>query len=336
MIINQAIKFAVPALFSNGTLYKRVGAMIIDRATGKIAGHVQEVASLGFESLPIPGGNILGLAMKGIQTFQLQRIQQAMNTMMLISGVGAVASVATLGVSIAGFAMMSERLTRMDKKLDSLLQGNAEVHSLARRLNVKFDAVTLAQLNASLENLSFALVSTNPDRRRTMIHDSISELAKLRHYYASLLATQEFSSRTSDELVALVDAEERLVAACQGELVGEFFLGDDANVLAERRKSQQELFARLPWSTDSDLFDFVSRADRRARVDLTYTPEERAQRVSAVAQIRAESAARLDSTVTIANSLHRRGIDFNEYRRQVSDRAALTGELALVIDASGD
>jgi hypothetical protein len=169
-----------------------------------------------------------------------------------------------------------------------------------------------------------------------MINDSINELARLRHYYASLLGSEELSSLTSDELGALVDAEERLVAVCQGELVGEFLLGDDAGVLAQRRKAQTELFARLPWSTESDLFDRVSRADRRACVDLTFTPNERLQRVRAVAQIRAESAARLDSTVSIASSLLRRGIDFDEYRRQINARASETEALALVIGTSDD
>lgn len=332
MSLKDVLKFVVPTPVEDPLRYERYGAIIKDRVTGRIVKHVQEVTSLGLENFPIPG-NPLNLAMKVVQSAQLHRIQQTLNTVQTLATVGAIASVAAIGVSIAGFAAVIARLGRMEGKLDQLLGGNQAVRDLALRLHLKFDLMALAQLRGTLEGMSIALLSTHEARRRDTIRESIDDLAKLRHYYAGLLASPEFCARTSNELVALLDAQERLVAASQGELVGEFFLGDDLAVIRERRRLQQVMFDQVAWKTERELHNFALDADRRSKIDLTIAPQQRVERVKAITQIRAESTARLDSTVELVGFLRERNIDFDNFRAQVAEHARATGELLLFIAA---
>ncbi len=67
--------FTTPTNFSDPLLYERIGAMIHERASGHIVGHIQELGGWGLLSkIPIPGGNPLGLISEGIQVGQLHGI----------------------------------------------------------------------------------------------------------------------------------------------------------------------------------------------------------------------------------------------------------------------
>ena len=134
------LKFVAPGQFSDATTYERIGAIIFDKVSRKIVGHVQELGGWRLiESLPLPSGNPLGLAMKAVQSAQLHKILQTVATIQTMATVGAVASVASLGVSIAGFTMVLSRLDRMERKLDALLARTEAVHQAVRRLDVKGD-----------------------------------------------------------------------------------------------------------------------------------------------------------------------------------------------------
>ena len=85
----------------------------------------------------------------------------------------------------------------------------------------------------------------------------------------------------TDSLVAVTDAQERFVAACLGELMGEFMLNDDPKVLAARRAQQQALFDAICWKDEQDLHDMVVRGDRAAKIDLVTDAKLRVERVQA-------------------------------------------------------
>ena len=333
----KPLEFVVPKQFSDATVYKRIGAIIFEKVSGKIVGHVQELGGWRLiESLPLPSGNPLGLAMKAVQSAQLHKIQETVNIIQTMATIGAVASVASLGVSIAGFAMVLSRLDRMEGQLDALLDRTEAVHQAVRRLDVKGDLRTRAQLQAALEEQVIARTTTDEDRRRQLLSSSIQKLAGLRHFYAGLLASQEFSAAVrTDSLVAVTDAQERFVTACFGELMGEFMLNDDPKVLAVRRAQQRALFDSICWKDGQDLHDLVVRGDREAKIDLVTDAKLRVERVQAVVSIREESTARLDSIGELASFLRERKVSSMDYLHEVEKKSAESDEPLIILDARG-
>lgn len=326
------LSFEVPATLSNPLVYERFGAIIKERATGEIAGFVQELDGWKMlQHLPIPGGNPLGLATQAIQGVQLHQIEQTLNSVQTLATVGAVASVASLGVSIAGFAAVLTKLNRMEGKLDQVLAQTAQVRGLVERLHVKVDALPMAVLRARLEAVSLARLY-DAARRRDSLQDAVENLAELRHYYGALLANQQFCTLGTENLLALLDTQERLVASCEGELLAEFLLAGDPRVITERWRHQNTVFDAIAWQTPQSLYQLAEQADRNAGVFMVTSPDERRAKVKMLADIRFESMARLASVPALAGFLHERGVTVEEYIRLIEERGQ-TGEPLVVVDA---
>ena len=327
------LRFVVPTEFSDSALFERFGAIIKEKGAGKIVGHVQELGGWdALKELPVPGGNPLGLAVKALQSTQLHQIKQTLGTIQTLATVGAVASVASLGVSIAGFALVMSRLNRMEGKLDALLAGHEATQALIKKLSIKADAMVIAELQGALDQLALAPMASEQQRVQ-MVNIAVAKLVDLRNYYSILLASEEFCAIESDKLVALVDAEERLVAACLGELMGSFMQEETSAMMNERRGQQRKLFEQIAWDDEIRLDDLVRRADLRSRGHLVTPPAQRVERVKAVAAIRAESSARLDSLCELRAALHERGVRPTEYLQEVERKSAESTDPLLVLDA---
>lgn len=328
------LTFIEPWALSNPALYERFGAIIKDRATGQIVGHVQELSGWNLISkLPIPGGNPLDLVTQGVELAQLHRIQHTLNTVQTLATVGAVASVASLGVAVAGFAAVLKRLSRMEGKLDQAIAQLARVRRVVEHLHVKVDCLATAVLRARLEEVSMARLYAEP-RRRDSLRDSVEKLAELRHYYGLLLASHEFCALGTDNLLALLDTQERLVAACQGELLAEFLLNEDPAVIAQRWQHQKLIFDAMAWRSRESLYQLTEQGDRDANVFMVTTAEERRAKVIAVEEIRSESISRLASFPTLAQFLHEEGVTAAEYIRLVEDGERTEEPLVIVVRAS--
>lgn len=323
--------FEVPAALSNPLVYERIGAVIKDRSTGMIAGHIQQLGGWDLlRHIPIPGGNPLGLATETIQMAQLAKIQQTLNTVQTLATVGAVASVASLGVCVAGFAVVLTKLNRMEGKLDQVLAQTTKVRSLVEHLQVKVDALPMAALKARLEAVSMARLYEDP-RRRDCLHDAVQSLAELRHYYGALLASPQFCAMGTENLPVILDTQERLVAACEGELFAEFLLGGDPRVITERWRHQNDVFDAIAWRTPQSLYQLTEQGDRDAGVFMVTSPEERRSKVMMLSDVRTESMERLASVPALAGFLQEREVTPMEYIRSLEDRT-LTGEPLVVID----
>lgn len=313
----NAIPFRIPAEFANPAVYERIGAIIRNRASGEIAGHVQELAGWSrIAQLPIPGANPLALVGQAVQSVQLQQIQNTLNTVQTLATVGAVASVASLGVSVGGFAAVLAKLKRMDGKLDQLLSSAAKVRQMVEQLRVRADAIPVAVLQSRLEELSMAW-HYDGVRRRDSLRDSIEKLSELRHYYALLLSSEEFCALGTENLGAILDAEERLVAACSGELLAELMLSGDPGLVSKRWQLQQELRDGIAWKDGQALYRLAEQGDRMTGVHLVTLPGDRRARVDQVQQIRSESEARIASIPHLATFLAERGVGLDDYVAQL-------------------
>lgn len=116
------MKFIIPSEFESKVLsgeYIRYGT-IIKNSAGKIVGHLKET---GIESIlkdmkiptnPLSAGTEVIKVASGIaQNFQLREMSKLLESMQLVNNIGAIASVATLGVSVAGFAVVTHKLNQL-------------------------------------------------------------------------------------------------------------------------------------------------------------------------------------------------------------------------------
>ena len=324
--------FETPNKFADPLLYERIGAMIHERASGHIVGHIQELGSWGLLSkMPIPGGNPLGLVTEAIQIGQLHGIQQTLNTVQTLATVGAMASVATLGVSVAGFTAVLSKLKRIDGKLDRVLSEVAQVRKLVDILDIKTDALQLSKLRHALEAVELAR-NYSESRRNTDLIVAIGNLAKLRHYYGELLSNQQFCAFGTENIPMLFEVQEKLVAACEGELFAEFLLGSTPAAISARWGAQRKVFDAIAWTTPTSLYQLAERGDHDSGVWLVTTAKERSDKVKALAEIRTESTARLASMPALAQFLHDRDVSGLHYM-QLLEEQGKAGQNLVVIAA---
>jgi hypothetical protein len=322
--------FEIPTKFADPLVYERIGAMIHERASGNIVGHIQELGGWGLLSkMPIPGGNPLGLVSEAVQMGQLHGIQQTLNAVQSLATVGAVASVATLGVSVVGFAAVLSKLKRIDGKLDRALSELAQIRKLVESLNIKADALQIAELRQGLEAVALAR-NYSESRRNTDLTVAVNNLAKLRHYYGGLLANPQFCAFGTVSIGVLHDVQERLVAACEGELFADLLLGSSPKAIAERWLKQKEVFNAIAWTTPKSLYQLAEQGDRDSGVYMVVHPQERSDKVSALSDIRNESIARLASLPVLAQFLCDRGVS-GEHYLQLLEEQAHTGQSLVVI-----
>jgi hypothetical protein len=315
------LTFEIPAKFADSLLYERIGAMIHERATGNIVGHLQELSGWGLLSkILIPGGNPLGLVTDAIQMGQLHGIQQTLNTVQTLATVGAVASVATLGVSIAGFAAVLSKLKRIEGKLDRALSEVVRIRKLVDGLNIKADSLQIAELRQGLEAVALARNYTD-SRRTTDLTAAIHNLAKLRHYYGALLSNLQFCAFGTENIPMLLDVQERLVAACEGELFAEFLLGSTPDAITARWGEQRKVFDAIAWTTPKSLYQLAEQGDRDSGVYLVTSAQGRSDKVKALAEIRSESTARLASMPVLAQFLHDHDVSSLQYMQMLEEQA---------------
>ena len=110
------INFTIPLNYLPRILsgdYIRYGAIVKEASSGKIIGHLKETGMLQ-NILSQSPTNPLQMAEFVSSNMQLMQIQKTLEGLQLISSIGAVASVANLGVSIAGFAIVINKLNNIE------------------------------------------------------------------------------------------------------------------------------------------------------------------------------------------------------------------------------
>jgi hypothetical protein len=324
----MSLPFEVPGRFDN-PLYERVGAILKDKATGRIVGHVQEV---GWHRLVdgVLGLNPMDLVADGIQILQLAKLQRTLDTVQALSTVSAAASVASLGVSVAGFALVLARLSRMDHKLDKVLVGSRELQQLSARLNVKVDAIQLSRLQAALEEVSMT-PHYGEQRRKESLGHSLRSFQDLRHYYAELLADAALTRVGTRDALALLDAHERMTAAAEGELFAEYLLDGNPQLVEQRWHRQREAFDRVAWRHPPDLYGLLEEADKANRSYLLTPASERAAVTRSIVGARKESMERLASFPSLTAELDRRGVAPLQYLQLLEQAGRETHERILVL-----
>jgi hypothetical protein len=260
-----AIPMAIPEQFLPAVLSGqavRYGCILKDVATGQIIGHLKELAGLSqlLSGIPIhpllTGAAAVAQAGQWIDThMQLRQIRQALDHLQLVSSIGAVASVAGLGVSVAGFAIVWKRLQRLEQNLNRAMdQLRAEVE----RLHLKIDLLSMAELTMASQQLDSAGHTDCAEREAELLKDADRCFQKYRNYYYRLILELEPLTRPALTLPQIRELYGRFFACVQGELEANFLLHD----LAQWRHRHEGIVQQLAEVCNLDV-----RAMLRCRVD---------------------------------------------------------------------
>jgi hypothetical protein len=229
------IPMAIPEQFLPAVLSGQVvryGCILKDVATGQIVGHLKELTGLAqlLSGIPVhpllAGSAAVAQAGQWIDTqVQLRRIRQVLDHLQLVSSAGAIASVAGLGVSVAGFAIVWKRLQRLEQNLNRALdQLRAEVE----RLHLKFDLLSMAELTAASQQLDGACHTDCSDRETELLKEADRCFQKYRNYYHRLIVELKPLTRPALTLPQIRELYGRFFACTQGELEANFRLYDFA------------------------------------------------------------------------------------------------------------
>lgn len=221
------------------------GVVTINRAAnrlvwpdGRFAAALTPTSALGerLASLPVSPQAIQSL----LKTTQIQ-VGPALEALQLVSTVGAVASVANVGVSIAGFAVVLKRLNRIEGKLDQMMTTLAGLKSAIQSLGVTTESFVLARLAAANENLDRSIAAVTDRERIALARDSRRLFQESRLRYLELWRHVDPWRSPEIEIATAMELQGRYIASAIGELQAEFILGDTGAFLHACRSTVRDL-----------------------------------------------------------------------------------------------
>ncbi|HEU4326678.1 MAG TPA: hypothetical protein VFS21_26295 [Roseiflexaceae bacterium] len=168
MIVSLDLPAPIAAGLRSG-VYERVGGVIRTTETKQVVLWLRETGPAAIGSVPA-----------------------------LLTGVGAAASILSLGISVAGFAVLSERLSQLDARLALVQQA---LDRIERRVSVLYDA----QIRAAFAMAHTAFSLGNADNRRASALLAIDRLLVAQHQLVAL-ASQHLmqETQTADEYLLLL------------------------------------------------------------------------------------------------------------------------------------
>ena len=225
----QASAQYLPGLLSGELI--RYGTILKSATSGQIVGHLKEAGS--FASL-VGGVPIspLSAVMDGINTvsslsanLQLRQVQKTVESLRLITELGAAASVASLGVSVIGFAAVIHRLGKIDGKLDSLASQMGSISKTLSDQGLKWDLFTMAALERAAAYIEKALLA-GPERRRELLRVAVDDFSERKAYFYQLIRANNPLLQSDIQIRQATELLSRYQTAALGEVHAEFLLGD--------------------------------------------------------------------------------------------------------------
>jgi hypothetical protein len=220
------IPMEIPAHLLQGVMngiFIRIGCTVRDVASGQIVAHLKELPGLSRLLCAFPMNPVLGGAESLLQFgqwidthSQLKHIQGMMRQLQLVSSVGAVASVAGLGVSVAGFAVVMRQLARLEQNLN---QGLDRIRVEVERLHHRQEMLEMAELHTAWERLAGANSTSQKGRQEDLLKDADGTFQKYRHYYHSLIVSLRPVGRAELTLPQVRELLGRFVACSVAESV---------------------------------------------------------------------------------------------------------------------
>lgn len=166
-------------------------------------------------------------AMEVVQeSADLSSLAPALQQLQLLSSIGALASVANLGVSCVGFALVLQRLGRIEGKLDQLLGEVEYLKTTVDAIHTHVTALSMARVRAAGESLERALSADSASVRRESVSQARSLFKESKALYLQLWERSEPMYSPTVPIVTAMEMQARYVTAAIGEIQAEFIGGD--------------------------------------------------------------------------------------------------------------
>ena len=143
----------------------------------------------------------------------------------LVGSVGAVAGIAGLGVSVAGFAVVLRRLKRLEQNLNGAM---GRLRAEVEQLHLMFDMLQMAELTLAWQSLDGASHTDRPERRAELLKDADRCFQKYRNYYYALIMVMGPLNRPELTLPQVRELYGRFFCCALAELEANFLLHDFA------------------------------------------------------------------------------------------------------------
>jgi hypothetical protein len=280
--------------------FNRVSQRVIDAKTGRFVAAL--VPSEGLQrtlsSLPLSPREAVGQLTASASTSSLL---PALQTMQLVSTVGALASVANLAVTCVGFALVLQRLSRIEGKLDEMLTKLDVLQDSVRQLQGHADALSLARLRAAGDSLDRAVSADSSAKRQELATHARELFQESRALYLELWRAARPWHQLKVPVQTALEMQGRYVVCAIGEIQAEF-IGGDMGTFRHAVRSTIEDF--------SEHLSLDSATAFRSRSDASCAQAETLARFGlTIANLSAELRVANDVTVWTATRLDAFGFD---------------------------
>ena len=306
----------------------RYGAVLKDAGTGQIVGHLKETGDMAsiLSNLITSPLNIANAANPlsfvtdaighGYNAYQIREVKSLVEGLQLATNVAAISSVVGLGVSVVGFAVVNNKLRKMDAKIDAVAGDVQIIKKVLSELSISWEAMSNARFQTAAETLIVAERSETEDRRQELAKEAASEFALLRNFYSHLLQSKGLFEDISLDLDSLYEIVARYTVSCMGVLQAEFMTGDLGSY-STRLDTIQSEYADLVSFSPKELY--LARCDQMAPLNLGLDHESLSKSLSAFAATSTENAARIDSYGTELEYLQNKNLSVSHYLQSLRE-----------------
>ena len=221
----MSIPFDIPARlmlrYASGDLI-RSGALLREASSGRIVAHLQETAGLA----RMMGGsfNPVGLAANGLQIYQNEQIKAGLEVVKNLGIANLALTGISIGVSVAGFAVLATKLCRIEAGIDELGAAIERVSHKVDRVRDHLVRQELADLRAELRRIDGAWILDRDDAQVAQWREAGARLLTIEerfHGHARALAASAEDPRLRD---LMIDA---YVLAAEGRRSALLAAGDE-------------------------------------------------------------------------------------------------------------
>lgn len=162
------------------------GAVLRDKDLKRVVGHLQHTGvTMERMASAAGGGPAAALAQLGssvVANVQLEQVKDMLSTVQALSTVAAAASVLNLGVSIAGFAIIANKIDGLGSRIDALAAKVERLHKIV-------EAQHRAKLKTALDRCEEAYQLKDDATRHTYWRNAEKDLHELTNFYLELLSS---------------------------------------------------------------------------------------------------------------------------------------------------
>jgi hypothetical protein len=306
----------------------RYGAIIKDSTTGQIVGHLKETGLMesvlsSFFGAPQTllkaanplsfvadmGGHAANFHQIRAVGKSVEEVKALVEGLQLATNIAAFSSVASLGVSAAGFAYTANKLNAIEGKLDDLASGVAVIKSTLDTLSINWSAMTEARFRAAADALVLAESAESAERRTQLANEAATKFRELRHFYSQLLRQRGLLVDNELDIDTVWEITSRYTLSCLGLLRAEFILGD----LGTYRGALKSVMEEYPSLVTFDAREvYLARCDKLAPLNLAIDHQDLSRSLINLSLTNSENVARIES--------HRVELDFIEKHQLTVDR----------------